>query len=160
MSNGLDLEVPGKIWGDKIIPFSFDVFQKPYESYYGRSIQLRYFLAVSVNTGRFRSAIQQQLDIFVIKHQGEEQQKKPEKVNLEVGIEDCLNINILFDKDVYELNGVITGLVKFLLIKLRVKKMEVIVVRKEIIGIGENSKTTIDEIHNFEIMDGCPGKLE
>lgn len=38
--------------------------------------------------------------------------------------------------------------------------MELNIVRKEIIGMGSNAKTTTDEISKFEIMDGCPIKEE
>lgn len=32
--------------------------------------------------------------------------------------------------------------------------------RKEIIGMGSNTKTSVDEISKYEIMDGCPIKEE
>lgn len=38
--------------------------------------------------------------------------------------------------------------------------MEMNIVRKEIIGLGINAKTSNEEINKFEIMDGCPIKEE
>lgn len=41
-----------------------------------------------------------------------------------------------------------------------IKKMELNIVRNEVIGVGSNAKTKSEEISTFEIMDGCPIKEE
>jgi hypothetical protein len=41
MSMGNDLEPSGTLNDDKVYPFRFDYFQKPYESFYGTDCKLR-----------------------------------------------------------------------------------------------------------------------
>ena len=50
----------------------------------------------------------------------------------------------------------IEGQIEFSSITLSVKSMELILVRKEILGSGEREEVQINEIYNYEIMDGCP----
>lgn len=53
MCNGFDLEPSGTLYQDKMYDFSFDVFQKPYDSYYGDTIKLRYFIKCTIFIGGF-----------------------------------------------------------------------------------------------------------
>ena len=55
MSNSIDLEPSGILYNDMNYDFQFDVFQKPYESYYGQFCKLRYFLRCTITTGTFKS---------------------------------------------------------------------------------------------------------
>lgn len=55
MSNALDLEPSGTLSNDMNYDFQFDVFQKPYESYYGSYCKLRYFVRCTISTGTFKS---------------------------------------------------------------------------------------------------------
>lgn len=75
---------------------------------------------------------------------------------MEVGIEELLNISILINNRVYFLDDVIEGEIYFKTVKLQVLKMELNILRKEVVGIGEQSTTTAQEISCYEIMDGCP----
>lgn len=58
-------------------------------------------------------------------------------VKLEVGIEDCLHIEFEYDRTRYHLGDVVTGRVNFLLVKIRIKYMELAVIRREAAGQGE-----------------------
>ena len=88
--------------------------------------------------------------------------EESKEINMEVGIEDYLNIKMHFPSNTYLLNDVIHGQVLFSQIKLLIKKMDLNIVRKEILGSGVNSSTESTEVNSFEIMDGCPikGKFE
>ena len=156
MSNGLDLEPPGTQNEDRSYNFSFAIFQKPYESYYGNNVKLRYFLRATVLQSKFKSACVKELDVGVLIAAPNEEVPVP--INLEVGIDEFLNIKIDFPKNCFELKEIIEGKISFLLVKLPIKKMELIIVRKEIVGVGEKANTTSDELCTFEIMDGCPIK--
>lgn len=57
-------------------------------------------------------------------------------IKMEVGIEECLHIEFEYNKHHYHLKDVITGKVYFLLVRIRIKYMEVTVVRRETIGAG------------------------
>ena len=79
---------------------------------------------------------------------------------MEVGIEELLNIKINIDKKLYSLKGCLEGSIEFSIVKLMIKKMEMNIIRKEILGIGGNATTFSENVASFEIMDGCPIKKE
>ena len=84
--------------------------------------------------------------------------EESKEINMEVGIEDYLNIKMHFPSNTYLLDDVIHGQVLFSQIKLLIKKMDLNIVRKEILGSGVNSSTEKTDVNSFEIMDGCPIK--
>lgn len=156
MSNGLDLEPPGTKGDDQVYNFSFAVFQKPYESYYGATVKLRYFIRATIQQSKYRSPIVKELDIGVSVPCVVDDPVSP--INLEVGIDDYLNIKIDFPRNTFDLKEVVEGKISFLLVKLLIKKMDLILVRKEIVGTGEKATISAEDIFTFEIMDGCPIK--
>lgn len=158
MSNGVDLEPPGSFHDDKSFDFDFKIFQKPYNSYYGQTVKLRYVIRCSVMVTRTK-AITQDIDIGVIVDT-ELDQDELKPIKLEVGIEDLLNIVINIPKNSYFLKDVVEGMILFENVKVLIKRMKLNIVRKEIIGSGDKARTTQTEINEFEIMDGCPIKEE
>lgn len=52
----------------------------------------------------------------------------------------------------------VSGTIAFLAVKLPILKMDLLIIRKEIIGAGDKAITFTDEVSSFEIMDGCPIK--
>ncbi len=156
MSNGLDLEAPGYISEDRTFNFSFNIFQKPYESYYGSTVRLRYIIRATVQLSKFKSPIVKEQDLGVLICNNYEDDSSP--INMEVGVEDLINLKIDFPRDIYHLKDVIEGTISFLTVKLMIEKMEIGIHRKEIIGVGEKAHINDEEICNYEIMDGCPIK--
>ena len=55
---------------------------------------------------------------------------------MEVGIEECLHIEFEFGKSVYNLKDCILGKVYFNLVKIKIKQMELNVLRKEEVITG------------------------
>ena len=53
-----------------------------------------------------------------------------------MGIEDCLHIEFEYDRGAFHLTDTVTGRVNFLLVRIRIKTMEVAVVRRETVGLG------------------------
>ena len=160
MSYGLDLEPAGYIAEDKSFNFSFPNFQKPYESYYGSTVRLRYIVRATIQLSKFKSSLVKEQDIGVLM-KGSGHEEDSASINMEVGIEEVLNIKIDFPRNVFHLKDVIEGTISFLTVKLMLNRMDLSVVRKEIIGAGEKAVIASEEINTFEIMDGCPikGKL-
>jgi len=158
MSSGVDLEPSGCLYDDKSYDFDFKVFQKPYNSYYGQSVKLRYIVRCSILVTRTKS-ISQDVDVGVIVDtEVDKEELKP--IKLEVGIEDLLNIVINIPKNTYGLKDIIEGMILFDNVKVLIKKMKLNIVRKEVIGSGDKARTTQTEVNEFEIMDGCPIKEE
>ena len=67
-------------------------------------------------------------------------------------------VTLNFPKSVYHLKDIIEGTIKFSLVKLKIKSMNLNIMKKEVLGSGVNSKTNQEELSSFEIMDGCPAK--
>lgn len=68
-----------------------------------------------------------------------EETEKETQMKMEVGIEDCLHIEFEFNKHFYHLKDVILGRVLFHLVKIKIKYMEINLVRKEIFGTGSGT---------------------
>jgi vacuolar protein sorting-associated protein 26 len=101
-------------------------------------------------------------------------------IKMEVGIEDCLHIEFEYERRVYHLNDTITGKIHFLLVRIKIKFMELAVIRRETSGEGvalaaaaaagsstnamgqaqSNIFTETQTLVKYEIMDGAPVKGE
>lgn len=100
---------------------------------------------------------------------------------MEVGIEDCLHIEFEFDRHKYHLKvlliliawismlsyfnfslgqDVILGKIFFLLVRIKIKYMELAVIRREAAGVGSNTFNESENVTKFELMDGAPIKGE
>jgi len=80
----------------------------------------------------------------------------PAGVKLEVGIEDCLHIEFVYDRTSFHLNDVVTGRVFFLLVRIKIKLMELALIRREAAGFPGAGQTESETLTRFEIMDGAP----
>lgn len=111
-----------------------------------------------------------------------------EPIKMEVGIEDCLHIEFEYEKRCYHLHDVICGQINFLLVRIKIKHMELAVIRRETSGEGlaqsaaaggggggggahtavggssskdmSNIVTETQTLLKYEIMDGAPVKGE
>ena len=84
----------------------------------------------------------------------------PLPTKLEVGIEDCLHIEFEYDRQKYHLQDVILGKIYFLLVRIKIKHMELAVIRREAAGNGPNTYNESENVTKFELMDGAPVKGE
>ena len=53
---------------------------------------------------------------------------------MEVGIEELLNIKINVDKKIHDLKSLLEGTIEFSIVKILIKKMELNIIRKEVLG--------------------------
>ena len=98
-----------------------------------------------------------------------------EAIKMEVGIEDCLHIEFEYERRAYHLLDTITGKIHFLLVRIKIKHMELAVIRRETSGEGvaaaaaqqqaassqsNNIFTETQTLIKYEIMDGAPVKDE
>eukprot|EP00457_Paulinella_chromatophora_P011421 gb/GEZN01011561.1/.p1 GENE.gb/GEZN01011561.1/~~gb/GEZN01011561.1/.p1 ORF type:complete len:345 (-),score=54.64 gb/GEZN01011561.1/:115-1089(-) len=152
-----DLAGPGEINGDQEWDFDFASIEKPYESYSGTNVRLRYFVRVKI-TRSYATNIVKTVD-FGVQNLG----KKPElnnPIKMEVGIEDCLHIEFEYNKSKYHLEDVVIGKIYFLLVRIKIKHMEVVIIKRESTGSGPNTYHESENIAKFEIMDGAPVRGE
>lgn len=110
-------------------------------------------------------------------------------IKMEVGIEDCLHIEFEYNKSKYvtqilssfssvippianhtsilclryfryHLKDVIVGKIYFLLVRIKIKHMELSIIRRETTGAAPNQYNESETITKFEIMDGAPVRGE
>lgn len=79
---------------------------------------------------------------------------------MEVGIEECLHIEFTYNKPTFGLKDVVNGRIHFLLVKIKLKNMEIEIKRRESVGTGPHTRSEAETIAKYEIMDGAPVKGE
>jgi len=82
------------------------------------------------------------------------------KVIMDVGIEGALHIVFEYEKGIFHLKDCIMGKVDFRDIKIRLKTMELTIMKKETTGTGQASSTDETTVSKFEVMDGGPVRGE
>lgn len=60
----------------------------------------------------------------------------------------------------YHLKDVVIGKIYFLLVRIKIKHMELAILRREIVGTGAEKHNESETLTKFEIMDGAPVKGE
>lgn len=151
-----DLAPPGELTQNTNYDFEFVNVEKPYETYTGANVRLRYFLRVSII--RRISDISKELDLAV--HTLSSFPEMNNSIKMEVGIEDCLHIEFEYNKSKYHLKDVIVGKIYFLLVRIKIKHMELAIIKRETTGTGPNTYNENETIAKYEIMDGAPVRGE
>jgi len=175
-----ELSPPGVLYESRTeIPFLFRNMDKEHESYKGRNIAVRYFVKVVVDR-KFLPPITKEHDVWV-QILGQEPTDN-EAIKMEVGIEDCLHIEFEYERRVFHLQDTISGKIHFMLVRIKIKHMELAVIRRETSGEGvvssaggctsthgapsgsavdvNNICTETQTLVKYEIMDGAPVKGE
>ncbi|CAK9300434.1 unnamed protein product [Gordionus sp. m RMFG-2023] len=151
-----ELARPSELTQNTCYDFEFLQVEKPFESYMGINVRLRYFLRVTIER-RLRDIIKE-LDIIV--YTLSLYQEVSPSIKMEVGIEDCLHIEFEYNKSKYHLKDAIVGKIYFLLVRIKIKYMELAILKKETTGSGQNTYLDNETVAKYEIMDGAPVKGE
>ncbi|XP_040568679.1 vacuolar protein sorting-associated protein 26B-like isoform X2 [Lepeophtheirus salmonis] len=151
-----DLVRPGELTQNNSFDFEFSKVEKPYECYTGANVRLRYFLRVTII--RRLTDITKEMNILV--HTLAHFPETNNPIKMEVGIEECLHIEFEYNKSKYHLKDVIVGKIYFLLVRIKIKYMEIAIIKRESTGSGPSSFSDTDTIAKYEIMDGAPVKGE
>lgn len=145
-------------------PFEFKNVEKQYESYRGKNVRLKYYVKVTVSR-KSSSEITREKELWVYQITEAPVETpgrvgKVGNVKMDVGILDCLHIEFEYLKSRYSLKDVIVGKIYFLLARLKIKHMEISLIRRETVGAGSEVATDSETVVRFEIMDGAPVKGE
>lgn len=151
-----ELAKPGELSADVVFPFNFANVSKPYESYIGINVKVRYFLKATITRRLTDITAEKTLMVHMLSAYPEVEPN----IKMEVGIEDCLHIEFVYNKSKYHLADVIVGKIYFLLVRIKIKNMELSIVRRESVGSGPSLFHETDTVGKFEIMDGAPVKGE
>jgi vacuolar protein sorting-associated protein 26 len=151
LSLGQELAAPGDLQHPQTFDFNFKNVEKQYESYNGINVKLRYFIRVTVS--RRMADVLREKDIWVYSY------KIPPETNssikMDVGIEDCLHIEFEYSKSKYHLKDVIVGRIYFLLVRLKIKHMELSIIRRETTGTAPNQYNESETLVRFEVTIPC-----
>ncbi|KAG0000401.1 Vacuolar protein sorting-associated protein 26B [Entomortierella chlamydospora] len=152
-----DLAVPGELRSNTTYDFEFKNVEKMYESYHGINVKLRYFVRVTIL--RRLADVVKERDIWVYSYVMPAESANS-SIKMEVGIEDCLHIEFEYNRSKYHLKDVIVGKIYFLLVRIKIKHMELSIIRRETTGAAPNQYNESETITKFEIMDGAPVRGE
>ncbi|KAH8303323.1 vacuolar protein sorting-associated protein 26 [Drosophila kikkawai] len=147
---------PGDLIQNNSYPFDFPNVEKQFEVYAGSNVRLRYFLRATIV--RRISDITKEVDIAVHTLCSYPEMNNP--IKMEVGIEDCLHIEFEYNKSKYHLRDTIIGKIYFLLVRIKIKHMEIAIIKRESTGTGPTMFNENETIAKYEIMDGAPVKGE
>jgi vacuolar protein sorting-associated protein 26 len=154
LSLGQELAAPGELQHPQTFEFNFKNVEKQYESYNGINVKLRYFVRVTVS--RRLADVVREKDLWVYSYRIPPETNS--SIKMDVGIEDCLHIEFEYSKSKYHLKDVIVGRIYFLLVRLKIKHMELSIIRRETTGAAPNQYNESETLVRFEIMDGSPSR--
>jgi vacuolar protein sorting-associated protein 26 len=154
LSLGQELAAPGELQHPQTFDFNFKNVEKQYESYNGINVKLRYFVRVTVS--RRMADVVREKDLWVYSYRIPPETNS--SIKMDVGIEDCLHIEFEYSKSKYHLKDVIVGRIYFLLVRLKIKHMELSIIRRETTGAAPNQYNESETLVRFEIMDGSPSR--
>ena len=146
LSLGQELAAPGELQHPQTFPFNFKNVEKQYESYNGINVKLRYFVRVTVS--RRMADVIREKDIWVYSYRIPPETNS--SIKMDVGIEDCLHIEFEYSKSKYHLKDVIVGRIYFLLVRLKIKHMELSIIRRETTGVAPNQYNESETLVRFE----------
>ena len=137
-----ELEPAGIATTTKTYPFEFNG-EKVHESYSGLNVRLRYFIRVTVSRNYNGSFVREQdfsvQNVQSAALQAQAAELPQQAIKMEVGIEECLHIEFEYDRSKYHLKDVILGKINFLLVRIKIKHMELAVIRRESAGNPPNT---------------------
>ena len=149
LSLGQELAAPGDLQHPQTFDFNFKNVEKQYESYNGINVRLRYFVRVTVS--RRMADVIREKDIWVYSYRIPPETNS--SIKMDVGIEDCLHIEFEYSKSKYHLKDVIVGRIYFLLVRLKIKHMELSIIRRETTGVAPNQYNESETLVRFEVRD-------
>jgi len=147
LSLGQELAAPGDLQHPQTFDFNFKNVEKQYESYNGINVKLRYFVRVTVS--RRMADVIREKDIWVYSYRIPPETNS--SIKMDVGIEDCLHIEFEYSKSKYHLKDVIVGRIYFLLVRLKIKHMELSIIRRETTGAAPNQYNESETLVRFEV---------
>ncbi|KAL2946916.1 hypothetical protein AAZX31_20G042800 [Glycine max] len=122
-------------------PFEFSTVEMPYESYSGINVRLRYILKVTISRNYVNNIVEY-MD-FVVRNYSPAPPFN-NSIKMEVGIEECLHREFEYGKSKYHLKDVIVGKIYFLLVRIKIKTMEL----------------ETETLSKFDLMNGVPVRGE
>mmetsp|Transcript_6816 Transcript_6816/g.15085 ORF Transcript_6816/g.15085 Transcript_6816/m.15085 type:complete len:321 (+) Transcript_6816:316-1278(+) len=153
-----ELAPPGDLANAKAFPFEFRNVEMQYDSYKGQQVRCRYLLRVTVTGKGMTPDSKKDFTFWVRNYEDVSEAAAP--IKMEVGIEDCLHIEFEYDKARYHMKDVVVGRIHFLLVRIKLKHMDIEIRRRETVGAGSAAQNETATLATYEIMDGAPVRGE
>ena len=131
MSLRAELEPSGTLTESAEYKFSFDRVQMKFESYRGIKVHVRYEIRVTIARVKDELNAITEAEEFFVWHPKEGTSFVDKPIKMEVGIEDCLHIEMEFTRSVFNLKDCLLGQVFFNLVRIKIKRMDLNIIRKE-----------------------------
>eukprot|EP00208_Stichococcus_sp_RCC1054_P007891 CAMPEP_0206152146 /NCGR_PEP_ID=MMETSP1473-20131121/39179_1 /ASSEMBLY_ACC=CAM_ASM_001109 /TAXON_ID=1461547 /ORGANISM="Stichococcus sp, Strain RCC1054" /LENGTH=516 /DNA_ID=CAMNT_0053549703 /DNA_START=223 /DNA_END=1773 /DNA_ORIENTATION=- len=159
LSLARELAPAGDLRQQAVLPFEFKSVEMEHDSYKGLQVRLRYLLRVTISRN-YGASVVRDFPFWVRNYQPVDPSPSLAPVKMEVGIEDCLHIEFEYMRGRYHLQDTVVGKIYFLLVRIRLKHMEIEIRRREYTGSGKSERTELETLAKFEIMDGAPVRGE
>jgi len=153
-----ELEPIGILAESKQYQFNFENVERLFESYNGINASLNYYVRVTVSRSMMSTKVMKQIEFWERIYTSLPEANS--NIKMEVGIEDCLHIEFEYNKSKYHLKDVIIGKIYFLLVRLKIKTMNISLLKRETTGTGPDVYNENRTLSKFEIMDGAPVRGE
>jgi len=153
-----DVSRPEEIRQEKVyLNFGFQNVKLPYESYKGDYATIKYYVKIIiVNT--FKNAEYEKEFAVVNPYDSSILQRNDEPIQMKVGMKQKLSLGIYFQHKNYNCRGTLKGFIIFNYLNIKLKFMEVQIVRREVI-FGDK-KCEPAYVARYELIDGVPSKNE
>jgi len=150
-----DLEAAGTFNETKKYEWTFKAVDQSCETYSGTNVRLRYFVRLTVNRG-YGSNVAKELD-FITQNPTPEP-KLSSSIRFEIAVEDRMHLECEYDKTRYSLKDVVVGRVSFRHVRVKIKHMELNIVRREATNstAEENQIIEHETLTKYQVMDGAP----
>ena len=150
---------------NSIFNFSFNPKEKPYETYIGISTQIKYFLNVIANfvIDNSFSKIENKLEICCLKPATKEicdlyylNKDNNKNLNINIGVENVIHVNIKLLKTKYCLDDVIIGKIKIVKSEIQLNNIFLEIKKEEKINVGNINFANCENMARYELVEGYP----
>ena len=145
--------------------FSFLPKNKPYETYIGNSTQIKYFLNAIANIiiDDNSSKIENKVEICCLKPATKEicdeyylNKDNNKNLNINIGIENVIHVNIKLLKTKYCLDDVIIGKIKIVKSEIQLNNIFLEIKKEEKINVGNANFANCENLARYELVEGYP----
>ena len=143
--------------------FNFTPKIKPYETYIGNLLQIRYYINTIIKTNNTNSPplIEKQIEIVCLKLPKKEicdkiylKEKNKEKKEINIGVENVIHVRINLLKTKFFLDDVIIGKIKIIKSEIELNSIFLTIKREEKYYQLDDIKVKNEDLSNYEIAEG------
>ena len=140
------------IVGGSVVPFEFSL-PITYESYMGKRVKLIYFVECTIKKTLNNIVAKEIVSVSPNYFLKPIPPQRP--IHLEVGIEDVLHLELSCKKNTFHLNDCIVGLLSFILVRIKIKTIELQILKKEAVGSFSTSNAFEQQtVASYQVVDG------